>query len=147
MFRDSTEPQDMDRAFRPLSTREKVALATEVLGDYWPMWRNLKQDDVVEMVGLARNVRPSTPSPGGPEAHRTALRLGRAVARTLRLLPTDSRCLIQSLVLTRMLARRSMASVLVIGVRTGSAFEAHAWVEHEGRPILPPGQFTRLVEL
>ena len=145
MPRNSTKTQDTDG--RPLSTRGKVALATEVLRDYWPLWRILKRNDVVEMVRLARNVHPSFPRPAGPAEHRIALRLGRAVARVLRLLPSDSRCLIQSLVLTRMLARRSMPSILVIGVRTGSAFEAHAWVEHEGRPILPPGQFTRLVEL
>jgi hypothetical protein len=79
--------------------------------------------------------------------HLVALRLGRVVGRTLKLLPTDSRCLIQSLVLTRMLAKRSIASTLVIGVRKDPAFEAHAWVEHEGQPVLPPGRFTRLMEL
>ena len=37
-------------------------------------------------------------------------RLGHAVARTLRVLPADSRCLMQSLVLTRLLARRGIAT-------------------------------------
>jgi hypothetical protein len=76
-------------------------------------------------------------------------RLGYAVVRTLRLLPTDSRCLMRSLVLTRLLARRGIAGTLVIGVRTGERFEAHAWVEHSGTPLLDPGDatFRRLVEL
>ena len=77
-----------------------------------------------------------------------------AVARTLRLLPTDSRCLMRSLVLSALLARRGIDSSLVIGVRTAEAFGAHAWVEHEGRPLLPTGAsasgaapFHRLVEV
>ncbi|MDQ3569707.1 MAG: lasso peptide biosynthesis B2 protein [Actinomycetota bacterium] len=82
-------------------------------------------------------------------AHLSGLRLGRAVSRTLRLLPTDSRCLVRSLVLTALLARRGLSSLLVIGVRSDPEFAAHAWVEHAGRPLLPPGEetFQRLLEL
>jgi hypothetical protein len=79
--------------------------------------------------------------------HDVARRLGRAVGKTLRLLPTDSRCLIRSLVLTRLLARRAIPNTIVIGVRKAPDFQAHAWVEHEGRPILPAGEYTRLTEL
>jgi hypothetical protein len=35
----------------------------------------------------------------------------------------------------------------VIGVRKGSEFQAHAWVEHDGEAILPRGEYTRLTEL
>ena len=76
-----------------------------------------------------------------------ALRLGRAVVKTLRLLPTDSRCLIRSLVLSRILSRRAIPHTLVIGVRNDPEFMAHAWVEHEGYPVLPAGNYTRLTEL
>ena len=76
-------------------------------------------------------------------------RLARATTRVLRKLPTDTRCLMQSLTLTGLLARRGYASTLVIGVQAGEAFGAHAWVEMDGRPLLPPGgdTFQRLVEL
>jgi hypothetical protein len=76
-------------------------------------------------------------------------RLGRAVTRVLGPLPADSRCLMTSLVLCRLLARRGAAASLVIGVRGGSSFGAHAWVELDGHPLLPPneGEFERLVTL
>ena len=111
----------------PLSPLAKIALVAEILTEYVPSWRILGEPNVVEMVRAAR--------------------LGRAVRRTLALLPTDSRCLIRSLVLTRLLARRSIPNTLVIGVRKTSEFEAHAWVEHAGQPILPAGDYTRLTEL
>jgi hypothetical protein len=99
------------------------------------------------MVRAARDV-PAT-HPRGPDLqeHKMALRLGRAVVKTLRLLPTDSRCLIRSLVLSRILTRRSIPHTLVIGVRKEPEFIAHAWVEHEGFPVLPAGEYTRLTEL
>jgi hypothetical protein len=87
----------------------------------------------------------SEASPALVEAHR----LGAAVMRTLALLPGDTRCLARSLVLTQLLARREIPATLVIGARTGPDFLAHAWVEHAGAPVLPPGEgsFARLVEL
>ncbi len=78
-----------------------------------------------------------------------AARLGRAVVRMLSLLPGDTRCLVRSLVLTRLLARRGIPARLVIGARTAPAFLAHAWVECDGVAVLDPGDgsFARLVEL
>lgn len=136
----------MEPVLQPLNLRQKLVFVAEALASYLPAWRILRHRDVVEMVQMARDVRPSIPRPAGPVEHLVALRLGRVVGRTLRLLPTDSRCLIQSLVLSRMLSRRSIPSTLVIGVRSKPAFEAHAWVEHQGRPILPAGEFSRLME-
>jgi hypothetical protein len=71
------------------------------------------------------------------------------VGRTLGALPADAQCLTRSLVLTSLLARRGIASSLVIGVKPEPEFEAHAWVESNGTPLLPPneGEFTRLVEI
>jgi hypothetical protein len=56
---------------------------------------------------------------------------------------------VRSLVLTRLLARRGIASTLVIGTRTTPEFLAHAWVELQGTPLLDPGggAFARLAEL
>ena len=70
-------------------------------------------------------------------AYRIGRRLGHPVRRTLDPLPWDSRCLMRSLVLLRMLARRGVVCELVIGVRPGETFEAHAWIGHEGHPLLP----------
>jgi hypothetical protein len=48
-----------------------------------------------------------------------------------------------------MLARRQVDTKLIIGVRAAPSFGAHAWIEHQGRPLLEPiepdGQ--RMVEL
>jgi hypothetical protein len=48
-----------------------------------------------------------------------------------------------------MLVRRGIESSLVIGVRPEPSFEAHAWVECAGTPLLPTGDepYGRLVEL
>jgi hypothetical protein len=54
----------------------------------------------------------------------------------------------QAMVLTSLLARRGIDNSLVIGVRPGDHFGAHAWVEVDGKPVLPRGdEFPRLVEL
>ena len=137
----------MDPGLQPLSLRQKLAFVAEAMASYVPARRILRHRDVAEMVRMARDVRQSIPRPAGPEEHLVALRLGRVVGRTLRLLPTDSRCLIQCLVLSRMLARRGIPGTLVVGVRSTPSFGAHAWVEHEGRPVLPAGEYTRLIEL
>jgi hypothetical protein len=78
-----------------------------------------------------------------------ALRLTRAVVRVLRLLPTDSRCLVRSLVVLSVLADRGSEVELVIGVLPGPEFAAHAWVELDGSPLLEAGVAGegRLVEL
>ena len=45
-------------------------------------------------------------------------------------------CLSQSLTLQRLLARHGVAAELRIGARrAGDRLEAHAWVEHQGRPL------------
>jgi Transglutaminase-like superfamily len=78
-----------------------------------------------------------------------SLLLGRAVMRVLGLMPADSRCLMRSLVLVGMLARRGVYSTVVIGVQADPRFAAHAWVEVDGRPVLPTNEstFQRLVEI
>ncbi len=54
-----------------------------------------------------------------------------------------------SLVLCAPLARRGVTSSLVIGVRSGQAPPGHAWVELDGRPLLPrhDSEFERLVAM
>jgi hypothetical protein len=126
----------------------KVTLAAEILASYatarWMMARHEVRDVV-----LAMRSRPGQVGSEAQDSELTAARLGYAVARTLRKLPTDSRCLVQALVLSRLLSERGIPSTLVIGARSQPEFAAHAWVEHDGRPVLSPAGFdeSRLVEL
>jgi hypothetical protein len=47
------------------------------------------------------------------------------------------RCLPRALVLERWLRQRGLVATLQIGVRReGSRLAAHAWVEHDGRPVI-----------
>jgi hypothetical protein len=57
-----------------------------------------------------------------------------AVTRVLAALPGDDRCLVRSLVLVELLARRGIDSTLVVGTGKPPRFTAHVWVELEGCP-------------
>ena len=110
----------------------------------WRLWRSDLNATVLALRNLAPDHQWTEP---GCESHWQGVRLAKATTRTLALLPADSRCLMQSLVLTGLLSRRGIGSVLVIGVKSNPDFQAHAWVEHNDRPLLPSGEFGRLVEL
>ena len=131
---------------RRLTPRAQIALVIEILSAYASMWRALGKPDVLGLARKAREVR-SGPRREDPLEHQVVRRLGKIVGKVLGVLPTDSRCLIRSLVLVRILSRRAIPSTLVIGVRKESSFQAHAWVEHEGEPVLPAGPYTRLMEM
>jgi hypothetical protein len=144
-----TPPTDAGKAaFRKrLSTSRKLGLATEIVGTYirarWLLWRR----ELPDAVAAIRGEEPlEMPTDG--DRLLTGIRLGHTVGRTLGVLPADSRCLVRSLVLTSLLARRGIGSVLVIGVCAQPEFEAHAWVECSGVPLLEPGRANegRLVE-
>lgn len=127
-----------------LPLRSKVSLVAEIVDAYVRVRWNLRRREFPEVLKLIRAVDPvRSGDPVGDD------RLARGVRRTLRLLPGDSRCLTQSLVLTRLLARRGRSSRLVIGVAPGEAFGAHAWVERDDVALLPShgGEFERLTEL
>ena len=142
-------PAGDDVPLAALGPLGRVRLALEVVAAYPHVRRALRRQDVRDTIAALRGSVPAQREPPSPRSLAEGLRLGRAVARTLRLLPADSRCLTQSLVLTRLLARRSIGGVLVIAVRPGAGFGAHAWVELGGAPLLPTGsdEFERLVEL
>lgn len=113
----------------------KLRLAGEILSTYvrvrWAMRRE-------ELHLLVRRLRTS----GGaaqPFPQERREQLAGAVMGLLAVLPTDSRCLVRSLVYLAMLERRGVESTLVIGVRTEPEFAAHAWVECESEPLLPSG--------
>lgn len=136
----------------PMPRRLKLTLATEILAGYVAARWMMRRHDIRDAVLAARSnllQPPVTAAPAAAGTEVTAARLGYAVARTLRKLPTDSRCLVQALVLSRLLSERGIASTLVIGARSQPEFAAHAWVECAGRPVLSPAGFdeARLVEL
>lgn len=145
----------------PMSPARKLATAAEILAAYVRARRLIRRSDLPGAVTALRGEAAGHPPDAAaghppdaaaghpPDAVPAGRRLGRAVVRTLGLLPTDSRCLMRSLVLTALLARRGIESRLIVGVRPGETLLAHAWVEHRGQPLLETGgsRFERLLEL
>lgn len=131
-----------------LRTVDKIRLGIEILDAYRIVRHSLAARPLPETVELLR-------SPGRRRArvladpHRDGVRLGRAVTRMLDRPPVRAVCLGRSLVLLRLLAARGAAGELVISaVPRAPALDAHAWIELDGRPLLPPGpEHARLVML
>jgi hypothetical protein len=135
---------------RRLSPAERGRLVLEILTSYRKARRALRLTSIGPAVQDLRGSTRTDDSRGtADEVLFEAWRLGRAVQRTLRLAPGDTRCLTRSLVLTRLLARRGIPAKLVIGACAKPSFSAHAWVEQAGHPVLPAGDHSlgRLVEL
>jgi hypothetical protein len=138
----------------PLGARRRIELAGQIVATYVRVRRALRRAPLDEAVRQLREGGPPS-STSRREAIPSqadvadAVRLGRAVSRTLALLPGDTRCLTRSLVLSALLARWGISARLVLGARTEPSFLAHAWVECGGTPVLDPGDgsFGRLVEI
>jgi transglutaminase-like putative cysteine protease len=139
-------PTDLSTGAR-LPAIGKLALAREVVAAYVRARRSLRRSGLRGALAELRMADPMPVPYADPVA--SGRRLGRIVSRLLALLPTDSRCLSQSLVLTRLLAIRGIESRLILGVQPGDSFAAHAWVEYDGVPLLSPGagNFEELVAL
>jgi len=122
------------------------ALAAEISWTYVEARWALRDDNLPRAVERLRDRRLR---PGSPLDVADAVRLGRAAGRVLTPLPFDAKCLVRSLVVSSLLARRATPTSLVIGVRPGDEFSAHAWVELDGCPILPDGEagYQRLAVL
>jgi hypothetical protein len=132
---------------RRLSLRQRASLGLEILAAYIRVRRLLAQERLPAAVADLRDGVGGERTDG--DMLLTGLRLGRAVGKTLRVLPADARCLVRSLVLVALLARRGIPASLVIGVKTSPGFAAHAWVEYGGVALLPSGDtpYSRLLEL
>jgi len=81
----------------------------------------------------------------------TAARAAWAIGNASRLVPRAT-CLTQALALHHMLSRAGCVCRLQFGVaKDGSDFEAHAWVEHEDKPLLNSAaeltRYSRLLTL
>lgn len=129
-----------------LSHSARTRLALEIIVAYARSRRALRHAPIEEVVAGLRSHSPRAPVADSLEQARS---LGWVVARVLAHVPGDTRCLVRSLVLTRLLASRGIQAKLIIGARTTPEFLAHAWVEHDGTPVLDPGDgsYGRLVEL
>jgi hypothetical protein len=129
-----------------LSPWAKVRIVGEILATYPRLYRAMRREEIREVVARIREERVEAPE---PLPRLTRVQLGGAVVRVLGLLPTDSRCLISSLVLLALLERRGVDSTLVIGVGVEPEFAAHAWIECEGEALLPSGNgtYTRMIEV
>jgi transglutaminase superfamily protein len=84
------------------------------------------------------------PRDGGPPVERIVWAVGAAD----RLVPRTT-CLVRALAAQALLARRGHASQLRLGVAGGSgrAFEAHAWLERDGRVLIGGPVEARYVPL
>jgi Transglutaminase-like superfamily len=129
-----------------LSTLGKLAMSIEILVAYGRVRRALRRQTLPTAAAAMRRCGGGMGS--ASENARMGVRVGAAVTRVLGALPRDPRCLTKSLVLLALLSRRGIPATLVIGVRH-DPFAAHAWVEHDGRPLLPPATapFERLLEV
>jgi hypothetical protein len=136
----------VDRGLDPIG---RTRLAGEILVAYLAAARELRRRPIEVVVTRLRRGPGSTAGSPSPRDLGESMRLGRAVIRVLRFLPGDTRCLRRSLVLLQLLSRRGIPASLVIAARSGPDFVAHAWLEYDGLPVLPPadGSFGRLVEL
>lgn len=97
---------------------------------------------MIRAVGLRRAARiawwvadrfPARPVAVPPDqlAERQAL----VIAAVAERVPFRPRCLPRALVLAALLRRRRLAGDLCLGTRIVGDFDAHAWIEMEGRPI------------
>jgi hypothetical protein len=130
---------------RRLAPPAELRLRAEITWTTIRVRRLLRRNDLSAALDRCRNAAAaSEPAPSRDEV----VRVSRAVRRTLGALPGDSRGVIASLVLIAVLARRGVASSLVVG-RPRNGYGAHAWVEVGGLPALPAAKdkFAHLVAL
>jgi hypothetical protein len=124
----------------------RAALVAEVLATYALVRWHVRRQDLPTAVAALR-ARPRRRVP--PALHRDERRLAAGAERVVAKLPGDSRCLMRSLVVLTMLARRGIDSRLVLAARPEPTFGAHAWIERGGEPLLPTRGFAdaRLTDL
>ena len=99
------------------------------------LWRWPYAEVRARLVAL-RDAR-RTVGPARPTAGREAAALAWAVRVAARRVPKAS-CLTQAVALESLLADAGMRAEVRIGVARGAdgSFEAHAWVEHDGRVLI-----------
>jgi hypothetical protein len=131
---------------RPTDARWKAALVAETLVTYGVVRWQVRRRDLPTVVATLRD--GSRRGRSGRLDHDPR-RLAAAAERVVARIPGDSRCLMRSLVVLTMLARRGIDARLILAARPSPEFAAHAWVERDGDPLLPTRGFAdaRLTEL
>ncbi|MEM6583716.1 MAG: lasso peptide biosynthesis B2 protein [Pseudomonadota bacterium] len=92
------------------------------------------------MKSLTRQLKhhegPLVVKPASPEQQRVASNVGKLVAAAAKYTPWDSPCLVQVLVVQRLMAKRQIPGQFYLGVRKGREFSdsgtdlsAHAWLQ------------------
>lgn len=105
----------------------RLALRVEFEMAFVPFTRVLRSLDAL----------PSPRPKSKAQANVSTDALRRAIARAYRVLPFEFTCLRESLVLIRMMKRRSLTAELRMGVaKVGEQFSAHAWVEDDAGVVL-----------
>lgn len=125
---------------------ERLALVAEVMVTYVVVrWQVRKRELPAAVAALRAGRRFRRLPVVAREPRALAASAERVVAR----IPGDSRCLMRSLVVLAMLARRGVDARLILAARPAPEFAAHAWVERNGDPLLPTRGFgdARLAEL
>src|SRR5215208_5860411 len=90
-----------------LRTTDRIRVGLEVITNYPAMWRAVRTNDLAHMVATARTTSHRVVTP--PEQHaEMAERVGGIVQSAMKVLPTDKRCLVTSLLTLRVLANRSI---------------------------------------
>ena len=116
-----------------LSLGEKVRLATRVWVQFAVVSIRVRRQPLPRLVARLASVNGSPRRPYAPAT------LARAVDRSLRVGSHRPRCLINALVLFRLLREQGDEGEVVIGLPERAANErAHAWVELGGRDVGPP---------
>jgi hypothetical protein len=123
-----------------LGPGQRLALGAEIVRAYLAV-RRLNSRRKLPAVVVELRQAPVAGDLPLPDPRVDGIRLGRAVMRALVLTPGGTKCLMRSLVLLRLLARRGVTDAeLIIAVQPGPAvLDAHAWIELAGRALLPPG--------
>jgi hypothetical protein len=122
---------------------ERLALVAEILATYVIVRWQVRRHDLPAAVAALRAGRRLA------VVDREPRRLAAFAERIVARIPGDSRCLMRSLVVLAMLARRGVDARLVLAARPTPEFAAHAWVERNGDPLLPTRGFgdARMAEL
>jgi hypothetical protein len=116
----------------PLPLRAKAELAVRIWSLYPRVVVALRREELPTYV--ARLSRTE-----GRRGHLAPDRLARAVDRSLRIGSRRPRCLVNAVVLFRLLREQGDEAELVIGLpQTPADKDAHAWIELDGVDVGPP---------
>ncbi|MBU0823552.1 MAG: lasso peptide biosynthesis B2 protein, partial [Alphaproteobacteria bacterium] len=104
--------------FEKALPRPRFAIVVEALAFQTIARRRVKREPISALL---------MPSPGGASDLERCIPLAAALRRAARYVQAEDQCLANGVAMRAMLARRGLASELVIGVRL--PFAAHCWVQ------------------